>query len=79
MQSQRVRLTYDRAMRAVASLVAAAAIALLVVLAVAGSNRFSGPVLLRIGESHGIHRTDVLVAAVGVAAIGAVAVLARRN
>jgi hypothetical protein len=59
--------------------IAAAAIALLVGLAVAGSNRFSGPVLVRIGESHGIHRTDVLVAAVGVAAIGAVAVLARRK
>lgn len=66
-------------MRFAASAVAATAIAMLVVLAVAGSNRFSGPVILKMGGGHGIHRTDVIVAAVGVAAVAAVATLARRK
>lgn len=66
-------------MRRTASVVAAAAIALLVALAVTGSNRYSGPVWVRFGEEHGIHRTDVLVAAIGVAAIAAITVLTRRR
>ena len=66
-------------MRLVASVVAAAAIAVLVILAVAGSNKFSGPVLVRVGENHGIHRTDVFVAVVGATAVAAVALLARRR
>ena len=66
-------------MRFAASVVAALAIAMLVVLAVAGSNRFSGPVIVRMGEGHGIHRTDIIVTAVGVAAVTAVAVLAWRK
>ena len=70
---------YHLAMRLVASVVAAAAIAVLVILAVAGSNKFSGPVLVRVGENHGIHRTDVFVAVVGATAVAAVALLARRR
>lgn len=66
-------------MRLVASVVASAAVAVLVILAADGSNRFSGPVLMRIGETHGIHLTDVFVAAVGATALAALAVLARRR
>lgn len=66
-------------MRLLLTAVAATAIALLMILAVAGSNRFSGPVLIHFGDDHGIHVTDLLVATVGSAAIGAVAVLSHRR
>ncbi|MBA3265328.1 MAG: hypothetical protein H0T14_02980 [Nocardioidaceae bacterium] len=66
-------------MRVLAVGVAAAAITGLAVLAVTGSNRFSGPVLVELSDDHGIHRIDVVVAAVGAAAIAALVKLARRG
>ena len=44
----------------------AAAVVLLAVLALAGSSRIDGPVLVHLGGSHGVHLSDpvVLVAAV---------------
>lgn len=47
---------------------ATGAVLLLTLLALAGSSRLDGPVLLRLSEGHGVHVTDLLA----VAAAGAV-------
>ncbi|WP_300681272.1 hypothetical protein [Nocardioides sp.] len=51
--------------RWVSSAVLALAVTLLWFFAIAGSSRFSGPVLWEFGSSsHGVHRDDLLVTAV---------------
>lgn len=62
--------------RADASLsLAAAAVALLAVLVIPGSTPWSGPVLLGLTATHGVHVTDLVVVALGLAL--AVAVTSR--
>ncbi|WP_370327092.1 hypothetical protein [Euzebya sp.] len=65
-------------MRRRAALTASVAIGVLVVLALAGQGRLSGPILVSVTSRHGIHLGDLLVVLAGVTAIAAVIRLARR-
>ncbi len=66
-------------MRPTASLLTAALIALLIASVIIGHHPYSGPVLVTLGEGHGVHMADVLLAAVGFAAIAFVALFTRRR
>jgi len=47
----------------------AGAVTLLWFFAIAGSSRFSGPVLFDLGGSHGVHRDDLLLTVVWLACL----------
>ena len=65
-------------MRAGAVTTALVAIGVLTVLAVAGSGRLSGPTMLTLSGTHGVHLGDLLAVALGVVAVVAVLIAARR-